>query len=50
MGVLFPEFSEDVSLLEGNTPILINRGLLIRGQHYEGTLVLVGPKIGPLPL
>ena len=25
--------SGDVSLLEGNTRILVNRGLLIRGQH-----------------
>ena len=28
-------FSGDLSLLEGNTPIFINRGLLIRGQHYK---------------
>ena len=32
-GVLFPGFSRDLSLLEGNTPILINRGLLIRDQY-----------------
>ena len=43
-----PWFSGDLSLLEGNTPILINRGLLIRGQHYGdifggvGALLQVG--------
>ena len=26
----------DLSLFEGDAPILINRGLLIRGQHYAG--------------
>ena len=31
---VFPNFVGDLSLLEGNTPILTNRGLLIRGQHY----------------
>ena len=33
MGV--PGFSGDLSLLEGNTPILINRGILIRAQHCD---------------
>ena len=32
-----PGFSGDLSLLEGNTPILINRGSLTRGQHYYET-------------
>ena len=36
------DFSEDLSLLEGNTPISIKRGLLIQGQHYTDLFSLGG--------
>ena len=38
MGVLLPGFGEDLSLLEGNTPILTNKKILIRGQHHKTIL------------
>ena len=39
-----PGFSGDSSLLGGNTPILINRGVLIRGQHYKAEII---PAVSP---
>ena len=44
-----PGFSEDVSL-EENTPILINRGLLIWGQHCSVEPSKGGPFLPEVPL